>query len=153
MSLTNEKVSRSAPEPPTLVLVQGSFQIPLVYGTLERRLQDRGFPIIHPQFPSLDPSLVGTTLDTDTRPVQRVITQLVETEGKTVTVLAHSYGGLVGSNSIPEELTFSQRQAKGLKGGVVHLIFIAAFLLMVGQSVIGTFGESPNNAVKVCQIV
>jgi hypothetical protein len=60
----------------------------------------------------------------------------------------HSYGGLVGSNAISKELSFAYRKQAGLLGGVIHLHYIAAFVLDVGQTVLGTFGESPNNDVK-----
>jgi hypothetical protein len=61
----------------------------------------------------------------------------------------HSYGGLVGSNTIPKELGFEYRKLAGLCGGVFHLLYIAGLVLDKGQSVLGTFGESPNNDVKV----
>ena len=141
----------------SLVFVQGSFQTPLVYDTLERRLQSQGFSVNHPNLPSL-PSLTSVdehdystqTLDNDTSVVHEEVSRLVEDQGETVAIVMHSYGGLVGSNAVPKELAYSERHAKGLHGGVAHLIYIAAFLLPVGQSVLGAFGESPNNDVKVC---
>jgi hypothetical protein len=66
-----------------------------------------------------------------------------------VVVVMHSYGGLVGSNAVTMELSFSHREASGMPGGVVRLFYLAAFVLGEGQSALGTFGESPNNDVKV----
>ncbi|KAL8786113.1 MAG: hypothetical protein Q9213_002978 [Squamulea squamosa] len=60
----------------------------------------------------------------------------------------HSYGGLVGSEAIPEELSYTHRQSLGLEGGVIHLFYFSTFVLSEGQSVLGTFGESPNNDVQ-----
>jgi hypothetical protein len=57
----------------------------------------------------------------------------------------HSYGGLVGSNSIPEELSLAYRQPRKFFGGVLHLLYLAAFIFEKGRSVLGTFGESPGN--------
>lgn len=79
--------------------------------------------------------------------------RLIEYEFKTVVVVMHSYGGLVGSEAIPPGLTFLDRKKRGLKGGVIHLFFFAAFLLEVGQSVLSAFGESPNNDVRVSNIL
>jgi hypothetical protein len=56
---------------------------------------------------------------------------------------------LVGSNAIPKELSFKYRESVGLSGGVIHLFYIAALVLDECQSVLGTFGESPNNDVRV----
>jgi hypothetical protein len=64
----------------------------------------------------------------------------------------HSYGELVGSNAIAKELSFSHRDAAGEPGGVVHLFYLAAFVLAEGQSVMGAFGESPSNDVRVSAI-
>ena len=66
-------------------------------------------------------------------------------------VVMHSYGGLVGSEAILEELSYSKRQAQGLQEGVLHLFYFTAIILGVGQSVLGTFGKSPFNDVKVPQ--
>ncbi|KAL8706574.1 MAG: hypothetical protein Q9201_000387 [Fulgogasparrea decipioides] len=60
----------------------------------------------------------------------------------------HSYGGLVGCEAITEDLSYSERQAQGLSGGVIHLFFYSAYLLDKGQSVLGVFGESPNTEDK-----
>ena len=73
----------------------------------------------------------------------------MEYDGKTVVVVMHSYGGLVGSEAIPEELSYARRQAQGRPGGVIHLFFYSAFLLNDGQSVLGAFGQSSNDVIKV----
>ncbi|PYH86717.1 hypothetical protein BO82DRAFT_388354 [Aspergillus uvarum CBS 121591] len=60
----------------------------------------------------------------------------------------HSYGGIVGTEAIPEDLTHAARHAQGHNGGVLHLFYFAGVILSKGQSVLGTFGESPNNDVQ-----
>jgi hypothetical protein len=55
----------------------------------------------------------------------------------------------VGSNAISEELSFSYRRSHDLPGGVIHLFYFTAFILGEKQTVLGAFGESPNNDVKV----
>jgi hypothetical protein len=136
-----------------IVLVQGSFQIPLVYKKLSDGLNRNGYVTVHPELPSCsstkDNDFPSKTLDDDTRAVKKALEQLVVNEGRKVVVVMHSYGGLVGSNSISEELSFSHRKAAGRPGGVIHLFYFAAFVLDEHQSVLGTFGESPNNDVHV----
>ena len=85
----------------------------------------------------------------DALAVRAELSRLIEKENKLVLVVQHSYGGLVGSEAITEELSYRKRQAQGLPGGVFYLFLYTAFLLEEGQSVTGTFGESPNNDVRV----
>ena len=81
--------------------------------------------------------------------MQAELVELVEKQEKTVVIIMHSYGGLVGSEAIPENLAYEFRRSKGLTGGVSYLILYAAFILGVGQSVLGVFGESPSNDILV----
>lgn len=138
---------------PTILLVQGSFQIPQVYDKLIHALAALGYPVIHPKLPSCsdteDPDFPQRSLVDDAAAIQAELTHLIEDEGKMVFVVMHSYGGLVGSEAIAEELSYSIRQGQGLPGGVIHLYYYTAFILNEGQSVLGVFGESPNNDVKV----
>lgn len=138
---------------PTIILVQGSFQIPQVYETLVQGLVARGYPTIHPQLPSCSntesPEFPQLSLVDDALAVRTELTRQIEYEEKNVVVVMHSYGGLVGSEAITEELSYPKRHAQGLPGGVIHLFFYSAFLLNEGQSVLSAFGESPNNDIKV----
>lgn len=140
----------------SIVMVQGSFQLPLVYEKLSNNLLARGYPVTHPQLPSCtnpEDSLFPTrTLADDASVVQKELENQVEKDGRTVMVVMHSYGGLVGSESIPEKLSHSVRKAQGLPGGVIHLFYFCAFLLEEGQSVLSVFGESPNNDVRVTSL-
>ena len=138
---------------PTIVLVQGSFQTPEVYSKLVRGLVAQGYPTVHPQLPSCSntdsPDFPKISLVDDALAIRTELIRQIEYEGKIVVMVLHSYGGLVGSEAVPEELTWAKRQAQGLPGGVIHIFFYAAFLLSEGQSVLSVFGESPNNDVKV----
>ncbi|KAF3059236.1 hypothetical protein GL218_04865 [Daldinia childiae] len=136
----------------TIVLIQGSFQLPEVYGKLTKALEAKGYPVIHPLLPSLvdpdKPDFASKSLSTDANAVQSVLRRLIEDESRTVLVLMHSYGGLVGSEAVLEEFNWNKRKDRGLSGGVIHLFFFAAFVLAEGQSVLSAFGESPNNEIR-----
>ncbi|KAI4170023.1 MAG: hypothetical protein LQ343_005272 [Gyalolechia ehrenbergii] len=136
----------------TILLIQGSFQIPQVYDNLTRGLSAQGYQTIHPQLPSCtdvySPDFPQRSLADDAAAIYEKLLQAVEDQGKTVLVVMHSYGGLVGGEAVPEELTYPARQARGKPGGIVHFFFYSAFLLDEGQSVLSAFGESPNNDVK-----
>jgi hypothetical protein len=145
----------SDPKDIAIFIVQGSFHTPHAYQKLRDGLQHLGYSAFHPGLPScsnIDSTDFPTgTLHDDSAAVKSVIERLVNDEGKKVFVIMHSYGGLVGSNAISQELSFAHRKSSGLSGDVVHLFYIAAFVLDKGQSVLGTFGESPNNDVRVSQ--
>lgn len=138
---------------PTIVLVQGSFQISQVYEKLVDGLAAQGYPTIHPDLPSCSntgsPDFPQVSLKDDASAIRSVLVRLIEEEEKSVVVVMHSYGGLVGSEAISEELDYTNLHAQGLHGGVIHLFFYSAFLLDKGQSVLGVFGESPNSDVRV----
>ncbi|KAF1968842.1 hypothetical protein BU23DRAFT_572069 [Bimuria novae-zelandiae CBS 107.79] len=87
------------------------------------------------------------TLTDDVAVVEATIRKLVEDENKTAILVMHSYGGLVGAESVPEELTLNTRKAKGLNGGVMHLFYFAAFVMPLGQSVTKT-GEAEHWTAK-----
>ncbi|KAH9894603.1 catalytic protein [Xylariomycetidae sp. FL2044] len=136
---------------PAIVLVQGSFQLPEVYDKLTSALRASGYCVSHPALPSLTDQdkldFVSKSLTDDALAVRSEVSHLVG-KGEKVIVVMHSYGGLVGTEAVTKELSFKQRQSSGLSGGVVRLFYFAAFILTEGQSVLGVFGESPNNVVK-----
>ncbi|KAI1654338.1 catalytic protein [Daldinia decipiens] len=105
-------MASTAPSQLTILLIQGSFQLPEVYRKLTKALEARGYPVIHPLLPSL-----------------AVLRRLVEEKSRTVLVLMHSYGGLVGSEAVLDEFGWNKRKDRGLTGGVIYLFFFAAFVL------------------------
>ena len=94
---------------PTILLIQGSFQIPEVYEILVQGLVARGYPTVQPRLPSCSdvasPDFPQRSLEDDAVAVRTELTRLIESEGKTVVVVLHSYGGLVGGEAITEVLT------------------------------------------------
>ena len=138
---------------PAIVLVQGSFQLQAVYKPLQTALEKRGYNVVYPALPSLahdsESKFLQCSLADDAIAIRSEIIRLVEYQKKEVVVIMHSYGGLAGSEAIPEILSAAYRQKKGEAGGVVRLYYYAAFILGKKDSVLGRFGESPNNDVKV----
>ena len=140
-------------ELPTIVLIQGSFQISKVYCKLKRGLVAQGYPTIHPELPICSNTdsedFPQVSLIDDALAIRTVLTRQIEYEEKLVVVVMHSYGGLVGSEAATEELSYAKRRAQGLRGGVIHLFLCSAFLLGGGRSVLGAFGGSANGGVGV----
>ncbi|KAL7915876.1 hypothetical protein GGI35DRAFT_485339 [Trichoderma velutinum] len=76
----------------------------------------------------------GITVQDDVAHVQSLLIPQID-EGKDVVVVAHSYGGVVGSGAIAG-LDKRGREALGLKGGVIGIICIAALMSTPEQSVL-----------------
>ncbi|KAF2729491.1 catalytic protein [Polyplosphaeria fusca] len=135
-----------------IIIVQGSVQTPLVYAGLLSGLVARGFITLHPELPSCsDPDhqdFPSTTLHDDTEVVRKEVARLVEDEGRRVVLVMHSYGGIVGSNAVSEDLSLPHRKSKNLRGGVMLHFYIAPYALEIGQSAIGVFGEFPNADIE-----
>lgn len=137
---------------PAILLAQGSFQLPEAYAKLVTALRTHGFEVAQPRLPSLSDhnslDFAKRDLTDDSRAIEAEAKRLVVNEGKNVMLVMHSYGGLIGSNAISKELSLQSRRQSGLPGGVFRLFYFAAFVLDEGKSVLGTFGESPNNDIK-----
>lgn len=130
---------------PTIVLLQGTFQLPKVYYDFAKLIRSRGFPVVQPKYPSLnqaDPDLASRDLTDDIAVVEAAIREIVEEQNRTAIIVMHSYGGLVGAESVPEELTVKSRQEKGLDGGVEHLFYFTAFVMALGRSISDMIGNS-----------
>ncbi|TGZ81611.1 hypothetical protein EX30DRAFT_330744 [Ascodesmis nigricans] len=54
--------------------------------------------------------------------------------GKQVVLLCHSYGGIVGSSAV-RQLSYKHRKALGLKGGIISIMYVSAFIVPSGSSV------------------
>lgn len=122
---------------PTFVVSLGAWSSPVVFDALRSELRSRGFPSECPSHPS-----AGTeppkTLEDDVASLRSVITALAD-EGKDIVVVAHSYGGVVASSAV-EGLVKSVRAQGGKLGGVVSIIYVAAFAIDKGQSLLELLG-------------
>ncbi|RYP60159.1 hypothetical protein DL769_008252 [Monosporascus sp. CRB-8-3] len=60
-------------------------------------------------------------------------------EGRDIVIFMHSYGGVYGPESL-EGISKKEREAKGLKGGVIAIIFNAAVIAPKGTTAIAAMG-------------
>ena len=136
-----------------VVMIQDCFQTPLVYEQVCLAISSRAYAVLHALLPSCgdpdDPSFSTRTLIDDANSVEQEVRRQVEQYGMIVMLAMHSYGGLVGSEAIPEELSYSYREAQGLGGGVIHLFYFCAVLFEEGQSLQSKFEDSPDHDVRV----
>jgi pimeloyl-ACP methyl ester carboxylesterase len=119
---------------PTAVLVHGAWHTPPNYQNYVDALKSQGFKVICPTLPSCsNKSPPDGSLTEDVNHVRGIVTQIVKA-GERVLMVMHSYGGIVGTDAI-EDLAFADRKAAGMVGGVVHLLYMCAYMLEPGSSV------------------
>ncbi|KAM6482564.1 hypothetical protein HDV62DRAFT_390592 [Trichoderma sp. SZMC 28011] len=80
----------------------------------------------------------GITVQDDVAHVQSLLIPQID-EGKDIVVVAHSYGGVVGSGVIAG-LDKRGREARGLKGGIIGIICIAALMTKPEKSILESRG-------------
>lgn len=132
MSHSNEK--------PTVLLVHGAWHNTSCWDPVRAELKKLSYPTEAVQLKSPG-NAVKSHLE-DTAVVRKALESLIVSGGKTVILVMHSYGGVAGTNAV-HGLEAAARQEKGEKGGIIHCLFITAFLVPKGNSLIGMFPEAP----------
>jgi pimeloyl-ACP methyl ester carboxylesterase len=121
---------------PTIIFVTGAWHKPQLYAGLLEGLRRTRFPVIAPYLPS-----VGGTCDSfydDVYVVRKAIAEEVS-QGHEIVVVMHSYGGMVGSAAVQG---YSKQDVQR-GGGVIRMIYMAAFALERGVSVMDAFNNTP----------
>ena len=132
MSHSNEK--------PTVLLVHGAWHNTSCWDPTRAELKKLSYPT--EVVPLKSSGNAVTTHLEDTAIIREALESLIVSEGKTVILVMHSYGGVAGTNAV-HGLEAAARQEKGEKGGIIHCLFIAAFLVPKGNSLIGMFPDAP----------
>ena len=125
---------------PTIVLIHGGWHIPSTYSKFTNSLKSEGFEVHVPRLPSMNEARPpNTDLTTDTAMIRGYVESLVDA-GHTVIAIMHSYGGQVGTNAL-YGLGLKDRTQHGKSGGVINLIYMCAFALPEGGSMVGKVKE------------
>ncbi|EGX89547.1 hypothetical protein CCM_07799 [Cordyceps militaris CM01] len=120
----------SAQAPITILLVHGAWHGPWCWRDQIPELQKLGYDVATVHLPSAQ-GVAGKTQFDDADAVRAHLATLVAA-GTRVVVLAHSYGGPIGSAAIAG-LSTRERAAGNLPGGVVGLVCLCAFVLPGGM--------------------
>jgi alpha-beta hydrolase superfamily lysophospholipase len=119
----------------TIVLVHGAWHTPANYQSYVDALGAAGFCVHCPRLPSCTNALPPTaSFSEDVAIVRTVIRELVS-EGERVMLIMHSYGGMVGTDAVSDDLLRNNRALTGQPGGVVHLLYLCAYLQRPGTSI------------------
>ncbi|KAH7034225.1 Alpha/beta hydrolase fold-1 [Macrophomina phaseolina] len=132
----------AAESKPTILLVPGAWQPSDAFDPLRQLLAQRGYESVAVDHPSVGGEPADQTLDTDVASLRSTLTRLIDNEAKEVVVLLHSYGGVVGSCA-SEGFGAKQRASEGKKGGILEIIYLSAFALPKGKSLLDMLGGQP----------
>ena len=125
----------STSEKPAIVLVHGAWHIPAHYQGFIDALTNAGFETHCPLLPTCNGAQpANSTLEDDTNTIEALIRSLID-KGRQVLLLMHSYAGVVGTNAVNQNLSFTQRKRNGLPSGVIALVYLCAFMLQPGETV------------------
>lgn len=127
---------------PTVLFVHGAWHSPKHFQPARDAFESAGYPTECPCQPTFDARAGTATLYDDAKCIRFLLNELVEKQGKDVICVLHSYGGVVGTEAIDASLGKKNRQDNGLSGGVLGLLYMAAFVLPLGSSLSTAFGGS-----------
>ena len=139
---------------PTFLFIPGSFHPGALFDRVILEIGKRGFPSVAIDRPSIVQAS-NSTLDpyADVQAIRAKVEGLVVQEGKDIILVCHSAGGVVGSRSVKgyEKTAMMHRN---VKGGIIGVWFLAAFLLKDGVNIIATLGGGVPDWVddEVCNL-
>jgi hypothetical protein len=134
---------------PTLIFVPGAWHTPEVFKTIINKLSAHGYRCIPVPLSAAGYEPAVSDLQPDINTVHRIVHSEVD-QGHDVVVVAHSWGGIVAGGAL-DGLGKTERENDGLRGGVVKLAYICAFIPPEGVSLAMALGEKdPEWDIKVC---
>ena len=122
---------------PTILIVPGSWHPPSAFDTFTPHLISAGYSTQVASLSSVGPGPSSFPSCTDDAHAirQDFLLPLLESQGKDVLIVAHSYGAIPGSGAAAG-LSKNIRQSQGLSGGVIGIVFISGFILREGMSIL-----------------
>lgn len=149
-------MATSAPPKVSFLIVPGSFSTPQAYAALIARLQSQGYEARATELLSANDGtrMPPATGDDDAAHIRREVLSLLDGETaaapSNVVLAAHSYGGMPTTSAL-RGLDRAHRAAQGKTTAVVGIVYLASFLIPLGQSnreFMGAVGALPE-AVRV----
>ncbi|KAM0254980.1 hypothetical protein ACHAQJ_006208 [Trichoderma viride] len=113
----------SSPKPHILIIPGGWHPVSCM-DDFVKSLQAAGFPA--QVVPTRSVGTRDVTVQDDEAQVKALLTPLID-QGRDVVIIGHSYGGMVATGVIAG-LDKRRRDAQGLKGGVLGVIYLTAFV-------------------------
>lgn len=123
---------------PTIVFIPGAWHSPDSFQLARDALQARGWETEAVAFPTVGAEPPTKGVPDDAAAVRKVLEALAE-QGKQIVLVVHSYGGVVGAQAV-RGLGYKQRQKEGKVGGIITYLYLSAFVVPVGQSLLKMLG-------------
>lgn len=117
---------------PSLVVFPGAFHPSSCLDTFVERLQSAGFPTESHTLRSVGNPDMGVG---DDEAHMRAVMKPHFDAGRDVVLVVHSYAGFPGCAAIGGGVDKRSREARGEKGGVLGVIYLAAFMPVEGDTV------------------
>ncbi|KAF9879221.1 hypothetical protein CkaCkLH20_03454 [Colletotrichum karsti] len=118
---------------PVIVLTPGAWHSPECFKVIREELHRRGWETRATTNVSVGSEPPTKGMYDDAASARAVIEELAD-QGRQVVLVAHSYGGVVGAEAV-KGLGYKQRAAEGNTGGVIVMLYVAAFVAPVGASI------------------
>ena len=119
-----------------VLIVSGAWHVPTHYEEFAQALESKGIQAINPSLPTnnnADPPNKG--LEDDITFIRGIVQEEIA-KGTALTVMCHSYGGVVVTGALGDMPT----KASNNQGYVARIIYVTAFVPKEGQSLGGIFG-------------
>ncbi|KAL2672394.1 hypothetical protein Neosp_013102 [[Neocosmospora] mangrovei] len=119
-----------------ILLITGAWHVPKHYHKLIEQLEAKGLRVICEQLPTNNNAIPpNTTADDDVKFIKDIVAR-ESTAGTQLTVIGHSWGGMIASAALTD---FAVTTGSG-KGGVTNIILMCAFIPKENDSLAGLFG-------------
>lgn len=126
---------------PTFILVPGAWHTPEGFSSLTRLLTKQGYEVDTVSLASTGSSNPRLGFDEDVNNIVAIIGKHADM-GSDIVLCLHSYSGLPGSSACKSVLK-TNREAEGRVGGVIHVVYIAAFAVNEGICLMDGLGGVP----------
>lgn len=127
---------------PTILFVPGAWHYPAGFDTIRAALEKLSYPTAAVALPSIGHSTPSSvTILDDSTVIRAAVEELVDA-GKQIVLVVHSYGGVCGGNAV-EDLGYAERRRVGKEGGIINFVYMCAFALPMGVSLLDALGGVP----------
>ncbi|KAI1366859.1 hypothetical protein F5Y08DRAFT_327101 [Xylaria arbuscula] len=123
---------KTASSLPTVFFVPGAWHKPWVFDDVRSILSARDYETDAEALATAGSPDPNIGLLDDAAKIRSALMKHIN-DGKEVLIVAHSYGGVVASNAV-KGLGIAERTASGLKGGIVMVVYLAAFIIPANTS-------------------
>jgi len=115
---------------PTFVCVHGAWHTPSCWDKVKALLNAAGYECICPSLPTTNSIPPKHDFTEDVAMIRSYVESLVNA-GEDVILVTHSYSGVPGGQAL-EGLDKESCEKRGLRGGVVRLVYITSFIVPEG---------------------